>query len=116
MITISISRFVNVRFITNVLTNLVDVTRVASVGSKPAKPGAWCASHSGSYRDSDCRSQEQPEQGCRGLLGNMPRAEIMAPRLMPAAQRALIELAAAKAAFAQRQSFGIRTLLRFNAA
>lgn len=78
MITINTTRFVNVRFITNVITNLVDVmgASVTRGGSKPAsKPGSWCPDHSDSYPDSEWLHQE-PARGCRRFLGQQMLANL----------------------------------------
>lgn len=107
MITINTTRFVNVRFVTNVITNLVDVMDASAArgGNKPAsKPGSWCADHSDSYRDPECGSEE-PERGCRLFRGQLCMADM---RLRLTAQRAIARLAA--------QASPGQTYLRFSAA
>lgn len=111
MITINISRFVNVRFVTNVIANLVDVTGAfaKAAGSKPApKPGPWCAMHSDSYRDSGCPSQEPSERGSRQMSGTPGL------RLRQMVHLAITRLAAT--ATASTVPSGTPTLLRFSAA
>ena len=93
MITINTTRFVNVRFTTNVITNLVDVMGASVVrgGSKPAsKPGSWCPDHSDSYRESEWLRQE-PTRGCRSFLGQALMANL---RLRLLVLRAISRLAA----------------------